>query len=155
VTERASRLLGESERQISELSVLLSTAEEAVLRGPCPGREKLGDGTVTAVALHTADTYLRIAGFIHGHAQHAHTGAVVHKHGSAAERIDPSELIRRLANARRALGALGQLTDEQLDAVPAAGRARFCDGTRTLEEVLASMLRHQGHQIEALRAAVA
>jgi hypothetical protein len=27
---------------------------------PCAGREKLGDGTVGAVAMHTADNYLRI-----------------------------------------------------------------------------------------------
>jgi hypothetical protein len=30
----------------------------------CRGREKLGDGTVAALALHTADSYVRIAGFL-------------------------------------------------------------------------------------------
>jgi hypothetical protein len=39
--------------------------------------------------------------------------------------------------------------------VPPADQARFCDGQRTLEQVLSRMLKHQSHQIDALRAAIA
>jgi hypothetical protein len=46
------------------------------------------------------------------------------------------------------------LTDEQLDAVPPGSRIRFSDGQRTVEQVVTSMLKHQSHQIEALKAAV-
>lgn len=44
-------------RQLAALIGLFSTRDEAVLCLPCPGREKLGDGTVAAIALHTADNY--------------------------------------------------------------------------------------------------
>jgi hypothetical protein len=155
MSERATQLLQAANRQITELSALLSSTDQAGLGSPCPGREKLGDGTVAAVALHTTDTYLRIAGFVRGHGEATHPGAAVHEEGYPAEHADTSGLMERLANGRQALTALAGLTDEQLDAVPPTGQARFCDGKRTLEEVLTSMLKHQGHQIDALRAAIA
>ena len=62
--ERGSQLLETADRQISRLICLCSQVDETVLRLPCPGREKLGDGTVGALASHTADSYLRIAAFV-------------------------------------------------------------------------------------------
>jgi hypothetical protein len=32
---------------------------------------------------------------------------------------------------------------------------KFCDGQRTLEQILTSLLNHQSHQLDALRAALA
>jgi hypothetical protein len=155
MSERATQLLQAASRQITELSALLSGADDAVLRAPCPGREKLGDGTVAAAALHTTDTYLRIAAFVRSQGEATHPGAAIHQGGHSAEHTDSSRLIERLANGRQALSALAQLTDEQLDAVPPTGQVRFCDGKRTVEQVLTSMLKHQGHQVDALRTAVA
>jgi hypothetical protein len=43
----------------------------------------------------------------------------------------------------------------QLDAIPPDASSRFCEGRRTLEQVLAGLLEHQAHQIEALTAALA
>ncbi|MBV8713036.1 MAG: hypothetical protein JOY56_14705 [Solirubrobacterales bacterium] len=43
---------------------------------------------------------------------------------------------------------------EQLDRVPAKDSFRFCDGERTLEQVLLGLLKHQDHQVQALRAAL-
>jgi hypothetical protein len=78
-TERGTQLHTTTDQQIAELIDLISTLDEAALRRPCPGREKLGDGTVGASAWHTADNYQRIASFVqtidqlsgaHGPAQH-------------------------------------------------------------------------------------
>jgi hypothetical protein len=48
------------------------------------------------------------------------------------------------------LGRIVELDDRQLDSIPLEGAFRFCDGNRSLEEVLTSLLTHQGHQVEAL-----
>jgi hypothetical protein len=152
---------------------------------PCPGREKLGDGTVAALALHTADSYLRIAGFLQatgqmaganagarqgrhriprlllarghaprGHAESGHDEGT-HDGDYTADNVDLHGLLERLSAGRDALSLLADLTDERLDTVPPTGSFRFCDGQRTLEQVVASLLNHQGHQVGALRAAVA
>ena len=155
MNDRGEKLLNMADRQITDLTALLSTTDEATLHNPCPGREKLGDGTVAAVALHTADTYLRIAGFLSVHREHSRFGEAGHEDARATKHVDIPELIQRLATGRQALGRLADLTDAHLDAVPPAGQSRFCDGKRTTEEVLAAMLTHQSHQIDALRAAIA
>ncbi len=64
MSERATRLHQLADGQLSELTDLLSVRAEAALRLACPGREKLGDGTVAACASHTADNYVRIAAFL-------------------------------------------------------------------------------------------
>jgi hypothetical protein len=64
VSDAGHRLNTTANGQISELIDLLSTREEADLSLPCPGRAKLGDGTVAACASHAADNYLRIAAFL-------------------------------------------------------------------------------------------
>src|SRR4030081_170740 len=64
MTARARQLNATADGQIAELIGLMSTLDEATLRLPCPGREKLGDGTVAACARHTADNYRRIAAFV-------------------------------------------------------------------------------------------
>ena len=181
MSERGTQLLATADGQISELIDLFSAQGEAVLSSPCPGREKLGDGTVAALALHTADNYLRVAGFLqatsqtsaagpsrHGiprflrarghtppqHANGGHDGGA-HDGDYTAENVDLPGLLTRLSAARNALSVLAELTDEQLDTVPPSGSFRFCDGQRTLEQVAASLLNHQGHQIDAVKAAVA
>jgi hypothetical protein len=63
-------------------------------------------------------------------------------------------VLERLSAGRDALSPLADLTDEQLDTAPPTGIFRFCDGKRTLEQVVTSLLVHQGHQIDAMRAAV-
>ena len=155
MSDRATQLLKTLERQIAELTALLAYADEKALRKTCSGREKLGDGTVAAVALHTTDTYLRIAAFIQGHDMRAHTSPAHHEDDRQGQHVDVPRLVKRLTAGRHALDPLAHLTDEQLDAAPPAGQARFCDGQRTTEQVLAAMLKHQGHQIDALRASIA
>jgi hypothetical protein len=150
MSDRGNQLFATAGQQITELEALLSTTDESVLRSRCPGREKLGDGTVGAIAQHTADTYMRIAEFVRGQSQTTHSPPASH-HSAIASL---PELIERLSAGRSALMQLAQLSDTELDVVPPAGQARFCDGQRTLEEVLAGMLKHQSRQIDALRAAI-
>jgi hypothetical protein len=64
MSDTATQLQASANAQIHELIGLLSSRGEDALRLPCPGREKLGDGTVGAIAAHTADNYHRIAEFI-------------------------------------------------------------------------------------------
>jgi hypothetical protein len=176
MSERATQLHQLADRQLSELIDLLSTRDEAALSLPCPGREKLGDGTVGAVAMHTADNYVRVAGFIAGNAT-APSGNRTHRsfrsiasrlgghgrgehgpgmHGpGAAGTTDRAGVLDRLSKGREAMRALTELTDEQLDTVPPASEMKFCDGQRTLEQIVTNLLNHQSHQLDALRAALA
>ena len=155
MSDRSRQLAADADRQITELRALLSTTDEAALRRTCPGRGKLGDGTVGAVALHTTDTYLRIARFLQGCGESPHTPAGPHENGHSTETVSLTKLLERLTAGDRTPSQLAELVDEQLESVPPAGRARFCDGQRTLEQVLSGMLKHQAHQIEALRTAIA
>jgi hypothetical protein len=63
-------------------------------------------------------------------------------------------LLERLSAARDAVALLAELREEQLDLVPAASEMKFCDGRRTLEQILSSLLKHQRHQVDAVKAAV-
>jgi hypothetical protein len=185
MTERSQQLHATADAQIAELIVLISTVDEASLRLPCPGREKLGDGTVGASARHTADNYQRIAAFVqtsdrmsgaHGPGQHGghriprflraighgpadhpehDPGGGGHDGGYTADTIDVGAVVEQLSASRATLGRIAELTAPQLEAIPPDGSFRFSDGQRTLEQVLAGLLKHQAHQIEALRSALA
>jgi hypothetical protein len=183
MTERAKQLYTTADGQIAELIDLISTLDETALGLPCPGREKLGDGTLGAAARHTTDSYARIAAFAqasgrmptvegpaedggdrrprflgrigHGPADHAAHGPASgqRRDQHAADNTDVDVVVTRLAAARGALGAIAELTDSQLNAVPPKDSFRFCDGQRTVEQVLAALLKHQSHQVAALQAA--
>ena len=64
-------------------------------------------------------------------------------------------MVEQLSASRATFGRVAELTDSQLDAIPPGGSFRFCDGQRTLEQVLAALLKHQGHQVDSIRSAVA
>jgi hypothetical protein len=185
MSERAEQLQTTAATQIGELIDLVSTADDATLHRPCPGREKLGDGTIAASAAHAADNYQRIGAFVatsqrmanrHSSPQTdrhripgvlraiGHTPASQNQHeadshgeqgGYNAESVQPTELARRLTAARQDLARIAQLTDRQLDTVPPKDSFRFCDGQRTLEQVLAGLLKHQDRQVQTLKAALA
>jgi hypothetical protein len=181
MTERGEQLCATADGQIAELIGLISTLDETTLRLPCPGREKLGDGTIAACAQHTADNYQRIAAFVQtrnrmsgahptqpgghriprfvralGHRPADHTehgvGADQHDDQYTAGNIDRDALVKQLTASRDTLARVAVLTDGQLDTIPPKDSFRFCDGQRTLEQVLASLLRHQSHQLDALKA---
>jgi hypothetical protein len=185
MTERAHELAATAQVQIGELIELLSMLDQAALDRPCPGREKLGDGTLGAAARHTADNYQRIAAFVqtsdrmtaahrpaaygghriprflralgHGRGDHAPFDHGVGQHDDAytADNIDLDAVVAQLGASRDTLGRIAELTHSQLDQVPPKDSFRFCDGQRTLEQVLAGLLTHQAHQLQALSAALA
>ena len=105
--------------------------------------------------MHIADNYHRIAAFIRGGGAGEHRLAAAHNHPAPPQNIPLHQLLAELSAAPRGLSPLADLADEQLDTVPPPDAARFCDGKRTLEQVLAGMLKHQGHQVDAVRAAAA
>ena len=183
MTERGKQLHTIADRQITELADLIRTLDEATLRLPCTGREKLGDGTVGAFAQHTAHNYRRIGAFVaasdqmsaahltgqpahriprflrglgHQTAQHSHNGPDNHRHDEpyTAENASRADLAEQLSAARENLSGIAELTDRQLDTVPPKNSFRFCDGQRTLEQVLTALLKHQDHQVRALQAAL-
>ena len=182
MTERGQQLHAIADGQIVELIDVVSALDEAALRLPCPGREKLGDGTVAASARHTADNYQRIAAFVqtsdrmsaahaprqhnghriprllralgHGPASHSEHGPASQPEGSyTADNIQLDAVVQQLSASRATLGRITQLTDSQLNAIPPKDSFRFCDGQRTLEQVLVSLLKHQRHQVDALASA--
>ncbi len=150
MSEPGVRLQQAADAQISELIDLLSTHDQSALKLQCPGREKLGDGTVAVSAMHTADDYHRIADFLrtsdHGAsapaAKRSHRlpgfarargHAAGHSSGSrppaySAQDIDLRRLLERLSTARTSLRPLADLSDGQLDTIPPAGEMKFCDG---------------------------
>jgi hypothetical protein len=156
MSERGVRLLEMSQEQITELIDLLSRGGRAALALPCPGRQKLGDGTVGAVARHTAENYCRIADYLKAPGDVGRSDANgAHRRHHAVEHVDLEDLLSRLPEALDALGRLAELDDAQLNSVPVASDMRFADGQRTLEQILTGLLRHQGHQVDALRRALA
>jgi hypothetical protein len=182
LSRRAEQLHGTADTQIAELIGLIREADGPIWHSPCPGREKLGDGTIGAAAAHAAENYQRIAAFAAagGSMSSRHVGRQRHRHrlpglrravgntppehdqagphghddGFTAEGAEPRAIIERLAAARGALAAIAALTDEQLDGVAPKDSFRFCDGQRTLEQVLSGLLKHQDHQVQALRGAL-
>jgi hypothetical protein len=151
MTERGKQLHTTADGQIAELVGLITNVDEATLGLPCQGRGKLGDGTVAASAQHTTENYERIAAFVGGVC-----GPVAghHRRGYTAGTFDRDRVLQQLYGARDAVGVVVRLTEGQLDAIPPKDSFRFCDGERTLEQVIAGLLKHQGHQVDALRAAI-
>lgn len=153
---RAQRLHDAADSQVAQLAELLAGLGDTRLRRPCPGRARLGDGSVAAVALLTTGSYEQIAEFV----TVARTGAAPrrtdrHREIHSATAMTADALVARLAAAREALTAVAQLSDDELDSVPDGGEMKFADGTRTFEQIIASLLRHQRHQVDALKAAAA
>ena len=155
MSNRGTQLARMADRQISELTEILSRCGEAGLLLPCPGRERLGDGTVAACARHTTENYHRIAGLIRHDPITPNGSQHAHDTGPSVERISLPALLARLAAAREAVAELAGVGDDQLDSVPTAGTVRFANGATTLEQVIAAALKHQQHQLDALKAAVA
>ncbi|MDQ6732481.1 MAG: hypothetical protein M3022_19885 [Actinomycetota bacterium] len=182
---RGEQLQVTADDQLGRLLGLIATLADTTLRLPCPGREKLGDGTIAASAQHTADNSQRIAGFVQasdritagepnahgghrvprflkalghrppGHAEHGHDTAGTHGNDSTVESVELPALREQLRATRESLKRLAALTDSQLHTIPPDSSSRFCDGQRTLDLVLESLLKHQSHQVGAPPAALA
>jgi hypothetical protein len=179
MNERARQLHATADAQLGELIDLTTGLDANTARRPCPGREKLGDGTIATLVTHTADNYQRIARFLDTTAQTPADAPIPQgKHrirrlaqsiahripdhaqhqprepNSTATNLDRDAMVSQLSNTRASLQQIAALPDSRLDTTPAADSFRFADGQRTLEQVLAGLLKHQGRQLDAIRAAV-
>jgi hypothetical protein len=148
MSEQGQQLRRTADAQISELIELFSGWDDGVLARPCPDRAKLADGTIGTVAWHAAENYGRIAAFLNDQPDGGHAGA------RPSQDITLLELEQLLVLGRDALQTLGDLSEERLNAVPPAGAMRFCDGRRTLQEVLVGLFAHQAHNVETLKTAL-
>ncbi len=81
-------------------------------------------------------------------------GGDKHQDNYQADDIDLPALLDRLSAGRDALSVLAGLTEAQLDTVPPASEMKFCDGQRTLQQVVTNLLKHQSYQLDALRRAI-
>lgn len=105
---------------------------------------------------HRTSRAFRILG--HGPAGAAHgpgVGSRQHNVAYTADNTDLSAMVKQLVSTRDSLLRTAELGGTQLDAIPPAGSFKFCDGNRTVEQVLASVLKHQRHQLDSLHAAIA
>jgi hypothetical protein len=159
MTGRGTRLLDTASGQIAELYQLLCAGGEDALRLASPRRQNLGDGTVGATAEHVARAYQMLAQSIRALAQGSEAASAgepqhhpgYHHRGHDGERATLPQLLGQLSAAAGALAALAEVTDRQLDSIPPAGAFRYCDGRRTLEQVVVSALGHQQHHVDALK----
>jgi hypothetical protein len=89
------------------------------------------------------------------HSDHG-PGAAAGGHGKpyTAGSVDAAEILKQLTLSLGKLTQVNGLTNSQLNAVPPDGSFRFCDGKRTLQQVLASLLNHQAHQVQAIESAL-
>ena len=103
---------------------------------------------------HRIPRFLR--GLGHQTARHSQNGPDSHRHDEpyTAENTSRADLVEQLSAARENLSGIAELTDRQFDTVPPKGSFRFCDGQRTLEQVLTALLKHQDHQVRAIQAAL-
>lgn len=177
MTTRATQLHAQADNQILALDTLLTTAEKSAVNLPLDNREKLGDGSLGALALLIAENYLRIAEAVSqatadagpraGHRIPRWSRHQAPSHEPRSDQrdhqmpthayagpIEASMIIDRLATARVRLRALAELTDSQLDSIPLAGSTRFADGRRNLSQVIERMLKHQRRQQETIEAAI-
>ena len=96
---------------------------------------------------------LRRRNLIRGEFPYTTTAGSTYDSGDYVRALDLDGVVGQLSASRDALRAMTELSDSQLDAIPPKDSFRFCDGQRTLEQVIASLLKHQGHQLDAVKAA--
>ena len=162
MSERGTELMTRMSRQLDEIDEFFGRLNDADLPKPC--RDEGGDDpgrTVGAVAAHVAEGYHRLGQFLRsaGYVGQSPAGETSHSnehgHGRANSPEVTPDLLNRLIAGKAPIGLLADLTDEQLDSVPAAGSSRFSDGRKTLEQIIDQVIAHQAAHLAALQRAVA
>ncbi len=145
MTERSTGIASRVEQSYADLIRVVSGLTAAELAVTCDDH---GGETVGAVVAHLADGARQVLAWVSGSPP---DGDDHHGHDHA----DPAEVTALLRqSADTAIGLLGGLTDEQLQAVlPAA--AGIADGNTPLEQVVINMLDHQAHHLASIEQALA
>jgi len=167
MSERRTQLMAKVDSQLSEMIEFFGPLNEVDLHKPCPDEsteDSAGD-TVGAVAAHMAQGYhflgkiLQAEGYTMGSPAMGNRKGRGHRyrpgHGRTLPPAALPDVVDRLTAGKAPIGLLADLTDEQLDSVPAAGSSRFSDGSRTLEQVIDEIIAHQAAHLATLKRAVA
>ena len=167
MSERGIRLMAKADSQLSEMIEFFGTLNEVDLHKPYPDEsteDRAGD-TVGAVAAHMAQGYhflgkfLQADGYVPGSPVMGNRKGRGHRYRQGHGRTLPPaalpDVMDRLSAGKAPIGLLADLTDEQLDSVPAAGSSRFSDESRTLEQVIDHVIAHQAAHLVTLKRAVA
>ncbi|TGB15138.1 hypothetical protein E2651_03700 [Streptomyces sp. MZ04] len=136
---------------------LLAEAADSDLMRPYVDREKDHSvNSVGAAALHFIEGYqkigrlLKTAGCVPAAEGTPHT----HGHGHAHDHAPRlPEVLEKLDGTQKVLPLLADLTDTQLDSVPAV-KNQWADGERTLAVVLDTIISHQAGHLASLRDAL-
>ncbi|MFD1537019.1 hypothetical protein [Nonomuraea guangzhouensis] len=154
-------LMAKVRRQLDESAAVFAALDDADLSKCCPDGDGETTGTVASAAAHLAEGYARLGRFLHstgyvpaapehGHG-HGHAHGAGHRHAPPPATVaDVLELLHRV---EQPVTLLGDLTDQQLDSVPAKAN-RFADGHRTLQQVIDEMTAHQAAHLAAIKQAL-
>lgn len=149
-------------QQLHESTAVFAALDDAHLSKPCPNENGDATGTVATAAAHLAEGYTRLGRFLHSTGYVAAVPASDHDHGHAhgdGHRHAPppttvADVLELLHRAEQPVALLGDLTDKQLDSVPAKAN-RFTDGNRTLRQVINEMASHQEAHLTAIKQVLA
>lgn len=150
MSERGAGLERKTSRQLDEIIAFLRTLREEDLERPDPDRP---GRTVGEAAAHMAESYHHLGRLLDAQVLAPGLHPVGHVHGRGPE-LRLSDIMDRAVQARAAVNKVAELTDEQLDIVPAAGTSRFSDGRRTFGQIIEAVIDHQGSHLTSLQAAV-
>lgn len=155
---RGTELMTKAGRQLEEISEFVESLHDEDLRRPCQDESGHGSGDVGAAIMHVVEGYQRLGQFLRstGYVPGSPDTGRIHGdgHGHAQRPETVAELRDRLMGGRVQLDLMRQLTDDQLDSVPARVN-QFADGNRTLGQVIETVLAHQAADVVTLRRAVA
>ena len=145
-------LMEEVRRQLDEAEAVLGAVDDVDLTKHCPNEDGDVSGTVAAAAAHLAEGYGRLGRFLHSNAYVPATPGRGHEHAAPPETV--ADVLQLLHGVEPTMPLLGELTDEQLDTVPAKTN-RFTDGKRTLRDVITEMIAHQAGHLAGIKQALA
>jgi hypothetical protein len=163
VNEHGIDLMEKVRRQLDESVTVFAALDDAGLSKHCPDEDGTTTGTVAAAAAHLAEGYARLGRFLHSTGYvpavpapdpahgHGHAHGDGHRHAPPPATV--TEVLELLHRMQQPVALLGDLTDKQLDSVPAKAN-RFSDGHRTLRQVIDEMASHQAAHLAAVKQAL-
>jgi hypothetical protein len=151
-------LMEKVRQQLDEVAAVFAAVDDADLSKHCPNEDGEATGTVAAAAAHLAEGYARLGRFLDSTGYVPPVPAADPEHGHGHRRAPPpatvADVLELLHRAEQPVTLLGDLTDEQLDSVPAKAN-RFTDEHRTLRQVISEMTSHQAAHLAAVKRALA
>jgi hypothetical protein len=152
VKRQGIELMEEVRRQLDEAEAVLGAMDDVDLTKHCPNEDGEVSGTVAAAAAHLAEGYGRLGRFLHSTVYAPAAPERRHEHTAPPETV--ADVLYLLHGVEQTTPLLGELTDEQLDTVPAKTN-KFTYGERTLRDVITEMIAHQAAHLAGIKRALA